>query len=78
MNIFKKTFIGLLRFIGSLATKCMSLNNEQCQNRAALFDLNFVELNNYPFITNVDKCNRTCNILTKISGRICVQTKEKD
>ena len=61
-----------MRLSGSLTTKSMSLNNEQCETRSALFDLNSVELNCYPFIINVDKCNKTCNTLTKISGRICV------
>ena len=32
----KHVFIGLLSFSGSLATKCMSLNNERCMTRPTL------------------------------------------
>ena len=49
-------FIGLLNFSGSLATKCMSLNNKQCQTRSFLIDLNSVELKYYPYIITLDKC----------------------
>lgn len=78
LELFLKKIIGLLRLSGSLATKSMSLNNEQCETRSALFDLNSVELNCYRFIINVDKCNKTCNNLTKISGRICVPNKTEE
>ena len=47
-------FIGLLSFSGSLATKCMSLNNKQCQTRSFLIDLNSVKY--YPYIITLDKC----------------------
>ena len=43
-------FIGLLRLSGSLANKCMSLNNEQCKAIPALFNLNPIELNCYWFM----------------------------
>ena len=33
-------FIGLLSFTGSLASKFISLNNEQCDTRPFLIDLN--------------------------------------
>ena len=42
---FNFFFFGLLSFIRSVATKCMSLNNEQCKTRPALIGLNSVELN---------------------------------
>ena len=39
----KKLFIVLLNFISSLATKCVSLNDEPCMIRATLTELNAVE-----------------------------------
>ena len=33
LEFFKKTFIRLLNLSGSLATKYVSLNNEQCKTR---------------------------------------------
>ena len=49
-------FIGLsLSFSGSLVTKCISLNNEQCKIGPTLIDLNHLELNYYPFMISLDK-----------------------
>ena len=57
-RLIKRVFIiALLSFSGSLATKCMSLNNEPCVIRPNLIDLNPVELNYYSFIISLDKCS---------------------
>ena len=57
-RLIKRVFINaLLSFSGSLATKCMSLNNEPCVIRPNLIDLNPVELNYYSFIISLDKCS---------------------
>ena len=69
--IFLKMFIRILCFSRSLATKCMSLNNEQCKTIPSLSDLNPVELNYYPFMTSLDKCDGNCNAFNSISGKIC-------
>ena len=76
--VYEKIFIGLLSFSGSLATKCMSLNNGQFKTRAFLVDLNPIELKYYPFIIPLDKCNANCNTLGEISGRICTPNKTED
>ena len=39
-KFIKQKFIALLNFIVSLATKCISLNDEPCLFRPALIDLN--------------------------------------
>ena len=38
--LIKQVFIRLLSFSGSLATKCMSFNNEPCMTRPSIIDLN--------------------------------------
>ena len=48
-------FIVLLSFKGSLATKCVSLNNEPCMTRPTLIDFHSVELNFYSFMISLDK-----------------------
>ena len=68
-------FIGLLSFSGSWATKCLLLNNKYCKAGPFLIDLNPVKLKYYPFIIPLDKFDERCNVLTKISGRICVPNK---
>ena len=37
-GFIKNIFIGLLSFSGSLATTCLSLNNEQIKTRTFLID----------------------------------------
>ena len=49
-GFIKNMFIGLLSFSGSLATKCISLNNEQCKTRPFLINFNLVELEYYRFM----------------------------
>ena len=53
--------IGLLNLSASLATRCMSLNNEPCMTRLTLIALNPVKLNYYPHMISLDKCNGSCN-----------------
>ena len=46
--------IVLLSIGESLATKCVSLNDEPCMNRPTLFNLSPIELNYYGFMVNLD------------------------
>ena len=59
-------------------TKIISLNNEPCLSRPALFDLNSSELYYYPFMVSLDRCNGSCNTLDDLSSRIYVPNKVKD
>ena len=71
-SFIKEVFIILLSFSQSLATKCVSLNDEPSMVRSVLIDLNPIELKFYPFMISLDKYSRSCNVL---SPKICV-TKE--
>ena len=72
-SVIKQVFIILVSFSSSLATKCVSLNDEPCIVRSTIIDLNPVELKCYPLIISLDKCNGSCNVL---SPKICV-SKDK-
>ena len=61
--LIKQVFIALLSFSRSLATKCVSLNDEPCMTRPILIDLNPIELNYYPCMICLHKCNESCKIL---------------
>ena len=50
----KQVFIGLLSFSESLATECVSLNNQLCLIRRTIIDLNFVELDYCPFMSRLN------------------------
>ena len=55
-----------------------SLNNEPCLIRPTLIDLNHIELNNYPLMINLDKCNGSCNVLDGLSMTICIPSEKKE
>ena len=60
-RLIKQVFIVLLSFSRSLATKCMSLNNEPSMTRPTLIGLTPVKFDYYPFMIRLDKCSGTCN-----------------
>ena len=59
----------------SLAIKCVFLNNQSLITRPMLIDSNPDELHYYPFLTSLDRCDRTCNIVRDPFGRICIPNK---
>ena len=71
-------FIGLLNFVGSLATTCISVINETGIVRLTFIDLDLVELNYYLFTNSLDKCNESCDAVTDSSTKISVPSKTKD
>ena len=77
-SLIKQVFIALLSFNKSLATTCVSCNNEPCMIRPFLIDLSPVKLKHYPFMINLDKCSGSCNYFDDLSKKICVSIKTKD
>ena len=85
--IYQKMFIELLRvyaigrFPASSASnsgeylKCISLNNQACQARPTLVNINFDETLFYPFSNSVNKCGRSCNTIDVPYGWGCVRIK---
>ena len=63
-------FITLLSFSDSLATRCVSLNNNSCLIRSTLVYLNPVELDYFPFIISLHKCTGSCNSADDLSTKI--------
>ena len=78
LSLIKQVFIVLLGFSSSLATKCLSLNDELCMTRPFLIDLNPAELKYYLFMVSLDKCSGSYNSLNDLSIKICVSSKRKD
>ena len=56
-------------------SKCLFLNDEPCMVRSTLIDMNPNELKCYPFMISLNKCTRSCNVL---SSKICLAKKTKD
>ena len=68
----------MLGFGGSLATKCVSMNNQQWMVRPVLIDSIPDELHYYSFIISLDGCDESCNAIENLFGRICVPNKTED
>ena len=67
-----------MSFSSSLArdrTKCLFLNDDLCIVRPTLIDINPAELKYYPFVSSLNKCARSCNVL---SPNICVPKETKE
>ena len=76
-SLMKQGFMALLSFGRFLATKCVSLNNEPGMIMPTVMDLNPSELNYYPFMISLDKCNGSFNAVDDLSTKICVTTKKR-
>ena len=76
--LINQVLIAILSFCGSLATKCMSLNNKLCMVKTTLIDLNPIELSCYLFVISVDKCSGSCISVDDLSTKICILSKPKD
>ena len=74
-SFIKQVFNILLSFSSSLATTCVSFNDEQCMFRPTLVDLNPVDLKHYSFMISLDKYTGSCNVL---SPKICVPKETKN
>ena len=74
-SFVKQVFLVLLSFCSSLATKCVSLNDEPCIARPNLIVLNPVELKYNSLMISLDKCTGSCNVF---SQNICVPKETKD
>ena len=55
--------------------KCASLNNQPCQSRTTLINLNPEELHYYQFVVSGNKCDGSCNTIDDSFDRICVLNK---
>ena len=70
-------FIVLLSFSRSLETKCVSSKNKPCITRLTLIDLNPAELNCYPFMMSLDKCNGSCDAVDDLHAKIYLWSEAK-
>ena len=59
-------FTALLIFSESLATKCVPLNIKTCMIRLTVIDYSSAELNYYPLMISLDKCNGSFNVILLI------------
>ena len=78
-RFIKKIFVAL-RFGGSLATKCISLNNQFCQVKSTptLIGVNSNGIFFYPFVVSINKRGEICNKIDDLHAQICVPYEVKN
>ena len=84
IGIVKNMFIFLLSKVanGSNHTKCVSLSYQKCMIQPTLINLHANEYSQefhyYPFAVKSDRCVGICNILNRLSNKVCVPNKTED
>ena len=78
IRTYSQVFITLLSFSECTATKWLTLDNEACLIRPTLIDLNPIEINYYPSMIGLYKCNGCCNLVDNLSTKICFPSETKD
>ena len=74
-RFIKQMFTELFILVGSLAVKCVSLNNQPCQVRSTFVNVNLNKPIYYPFFVSVSKCSGGCNTIDDSFARICIPDK---
>ena len=77
-RLIGQVFIALLSFIRYSETKVVYLNNKPLIIMSNVIDLHPIEVNYYPFIVILDKCNESCNAVDDLSTKIRVLSETKD
>ena len=62
---------------GSLAIKCVFMNNQSCLIKPTLIDLNLYELHYYPFIIDMKRCDGGYNAVEDHLVEYILQIKWK-
>ena len=64
-----------LGFVGSLAIKFTSMNNQPCMVRPTIIDFNSDELHYCPLVNSISRCIGSCNTVEDLFRRICVPSE---
>ena len=81
LKFIKNIFIRLITSLKNASnnTKCLSLNNQNCQIQATLINLHpneySQELCYYLFKVPLDRCVESCNTLNDLSNSVCAPNK---
>ena len=77
----KSVFIGLTilsNFTNVIPLSCISMNNQACQVRPEIINVNSNEPVFYPFSIKTSKCSGSCNNINDPYAKICVPNIIKD
>ena len=68
--ITELVFLSTLTSVNSLT--CISMNNQECEVRPQIFNLNSKEHVFFPFSIKTSKCSGSCNYISDPYAKLCV------
>ena len=68
----KKIVVVVLSFFGCNALECVSMNNQECNIRTKIIDINNNKPLFYPYSIEVNKCSGSCNNINDPCAKLCV------
>ena len=81
-KLIKKLFFTGLTLLSILANvnslKCVSINNQECELRREVFNVNSDEPTFYPYSAQIIKCSGSCNNINDPYAKLCVPDVAKN
>ena len=78
----KQIFISRLMFFGNLSSvnplEFVSMNNQKCEVKPKIININSNELLFYPFSIQTSKCSDSCNNINDPYAKLCVSDVVKN
>ena len=68
----------LLTLTNVNSLKCVSMNNEECEIRREIFNVNSDEPLFYPYSAQISKCSGSCNNINDPHAKLCVPDVAKN
>ena len=78
LRFIKKVFAVVMTFFSCNALKCVSMNNQVCEVRPEIININSSEPLFYPFSVKISKCSGVCNNINDPYAKLCVRDVVKD
>ena len=61
-----------MSFFSYNALKCVSMNNQECQVRPEIININSNEPLFYPYSVKISKCSGSCNDINDPYAKLCI------
>ena len=77
-GFIKTCFLTEMTLFNCNALKCVSMNNQECQIRPEIININSNGPSFYPYSILVNKCSGSCNIINDPYANLCAPDVIKD
>ena len=77
MDLFKNVFFTAITFFNSNvlsvnSLECVSMNNQECNIRTEIIDVNTNKPMFYPYSVKINKCKGSCNTINNLYTKFCI------